>query len=105
VATSLCQSAGRYPPPHGIDAHFFDALLDDMEADPQRIGIAYLNGKDALEANLDSLVKTSAFVQKQMRKLAIVWDADASGAVSLKAVQSALQARGFPSPDHGLIPS
>lgn len=82
------------------DAHFVDALLEDLGADPHRTGVLYIKGKDKLSENLKNLKKSRPFLLGKIRRVAIIRDADTSGAEALQSIQNALRDFDLAMPNH-----
>lgn len=85
------------------DAYFIDALLEELEADPQDVGIVFLEGDGELEKEIDLLLKSGAYVQRATRDLAFFLDADANAEVRIAAVNATFAKRDLPTPGHGEI--
>jgi hypothetical protein len=82
------------------DAFFFDVLLQQVGADPDRVGLVYIEGKTNLEMNIADLTKSRAFVTRRTRKYAIVVDSDNLPARTIHEVHQALTRNDQPTPGH-----
>lgn len=82
------------------DAFFFDALLEQVGAVPDRVGLVYIQGKTNLGMNIADLIKSRAFVTRHTRKYAIVVDSDDVPASTIQEVHRALTVNGQPTPGH-----
>lgn len=78
------------------DAHFFDTLLGQANADPAQVGLLYMRGKDALSDNLSMLIKSPSFQSGKVVRIAIVLDSDTVPAAALQSVNDALTVLGWP---------
>lgn len=78
------------------DAKFFDHLLSDINADPDRVGIVYIRGKDNLLENLKLLAKSPSYVKGEIAKIAIVRDSDENPQAQLQSINSVMRAIGWP---------
>lgn len=59
------------------DAFFLSAILEEMHADPEKIGIVQVEGKENFPPRLKTFLKSSNFTQGIVQTIAIVCDADA----------------------------
>jgi hypothetical protein len=72
------------------DAFFFETILAQLRADPARVAIAIIGGKDNLTSELGAFIKSSAFVSGVIHSYAIIVDSDADPVASLRKVHAAL---------------
>lgn len=80
------------------EAFFFDRLLQDMAADPEKIRIFPTGGKDNLHGSLGGFVKSAPFRAGVVTAYAIVQDADSDPNISLNAIHGALRGHAEPTP-------
>ncbi len=85
------------------DAYFFEKLLQLKSANPEDVAIIATGGKTELKKSLIQLMKQSPFVRGNVLCLAIVQDADQSGANTLGNIQNDLQSVALPAPPHGVF--
>ena len=83
------------------DGYFFCQLLTDLGADPSNTEIVALGGKDNLAAEINQFLKSAAFVSQQIKRYAIVRDADDRPANAVREIHGILTAHGEPNPVHG----
>ena len=83
------------------DAYFFDSILADINANPARTGIIYLNGKDALKKEFGPFIKSGPFRHGAVNTYAIVRDADLNPSAAVTETHTILRTYGEPEPPPG----
>ncbi len=83
------------------DALFFDALLNDLGANPSDVGIIYLKGKDNLKENINQLNKSPSVESGRVKRIIISQDSDDDGAATEQRIGTILSEAGFPAAKHG----
>lgn len=82
------------------DMFFLDSILGALKADPMRVGVVSTGGKDGLAADLKNIVQSRPFVNKTIRRIAIVQDVDGSPSESLRSIHKAMSNVSLPNPKH-----
>lgn len=77
------------------DAYFFDSLLTSINADPTVVGINWMGGND-IDTELGVLVKKREYVNRTIKKLAFILDADEDYQSTCNKVQTALAKHQLP---------
>lgn len=73
------------------DALFIDILLLELGANPNCVGVCYVDGKDNFERALGVFLKTSAFISGTVERYAVIRDADDNFERTLKAMNKTLR--------------
>jgi hypothetical protein len=82
------------------DCYFFDSLLQEIGADPTRVGMRSIKGIDDLANQVAVLVRDTDFVRGVIQRYAIICDSDQSPNNALNRVAAALVASNQPVPAH-----
>lgn len=85
------------------DAFFMDRLLRETKVSPARVGIVYLEGRDNLERNLRIFLRTRPVAQGDVRRYALVLDADDDPEKTVSRVHASLSKHNQPTPSHGAL--
>lgn len=78
------------------DAVFLSTLLDEINADPEKIGIVEVEGKENFPPRLRSFLKSSNFTQGVVKTIAVVCDSDENPKSIEQQISDALVASGQP---------
>lgn len=85
------------------DAFFVSALLNEIGADKQKIGVIHLEGDGALAKEINLLIKSASYTQRSTTHLAFFLDADNDPAAKVSLLSSELNKRGIPPVEHSAI--
>lgn len=82
------------------DAWFIDEILTELQANPEEVGIVYTNGNGEFDKKISLLLKSSSYVQRFTKTVAIFMDADTDIEKTKEWMAKVLTGKGLPSPDH-----
>jgi hypothetical protein len=82
------------------DGAFFEHLLTALGANPDLVGVIATSGNTKLKANLEALKRSRAFTNGTVENIGVIQDADTDPNSALTSVHGALEATGFPAPNH-----
>lgn len=85
------------------DAVFIDHLLSALGASPQRVGVFFLRGKSVIIEYMPTFFRSPEFTKREIRKYAIMMDADTDHQRTLNGIHGVLNSHGEPSPDSGCV--
>lgn len=85
------------------DAFFLDTILWESSANPNDVGIKYIQGKTAFDLNIADLIKTREWVTGAVQRFAIVVDGDDDPVGAEQGIGAALGALSLPTPKHGEV--
>lgn len=85
------------------DAHFVDEVLAELAVDPAQLQLVFTAGSGEIAENLAAIVKSSAYVRRQVTRIGVIRDNDAKPAKSLGLVHKALKELGLPQPGAGEV--
>lgn len=78
------------------DAQFLSAMLTEIQADPQRVGIVEVEGKPNFHSRLKVFLKSSYVTQGVVKTISIICDADADPKKAEEEVNKIITSLGHP---------